>query len=137
MINTVALMGRLTADPELRQTTSGVSVSSFTLAVDRGYVKQGEERQTDFIDVVVWRNTAEFATKYFRKGDMMAVVGSLQTRQYQDKEGHNRKAVEVQAQNISFCGGKQQQQINTENIFNKQTETESTTEPMDDEDLPF
>ncbi|MBO5957514.1 MAG: single-stranded DNA-binding protein [Bacteroidales bacterium] len=99
-------MGRLVADPELRTTESGVSVTSFTVAVDRRFVKQGEERQADFIDVVAWRNTAEFVCKYFGKGSMIAVQGSIQTRLYEDKNGNNRKAVEIVAENVSFCGSK-------------------------------
>ncbi len=103
MLNQVALMGRLTADPELRRTpTNNVSVTTFTLAVNRSYVKQGADRQTDFIDVVAWRNTAEFICKYFKKGQMMAVEGSIQTRSYTDKDGKNRKAFEVLANNVYF-----------------------------------
>ena len=106
MLNVVALLGRLTADPELRRTPSGVSVTTFTVAVNRSYVKQGGERQTDFIDVVAWRSTAEFVSKYFRKGQMIAVQGSIQTRTYEDKQGNKRKAVEVQADNVSFADSK-------------------------------
>ena len=106
MLNVVALLGRLTADPELRRTPSGVSVTTFTVAVNRSYVKQGGERQTDFIDVVAWRSTAEFVSKYFRKGQMIAVNGSIQTRTYEDKQGNKRKAVEVQADNVSFADSK-------------------------------
>lgn len=107
MLNVVALLGRLTADPELRRTPSGVSVTTFTVAVNRSYVKQGGERQTDFIDVVAWRNTAEFISKYFRKGQMIAVQGSIQTRSYEDKQGNKRKAVEIVAKEASFCGSKE------------------------------
>ena len=106
MLNSVVLMGRLVADPELKTTPSNQSVTSFVLAVDREYVKSGEERQTDFIDIVAWNNTAEFITRYFKKGSMIAVEGSLQTRIYQDKSGNKRKAVEVKASNVSFCGSK-------------------------------
>ncbi len=106
MINCAVIMGRLTADPELRTTTSGTSVTSFTVAVDRNYVKQGEERQTDFINVVAWRSTAEFINRYFYKGSMIAVEGSIQTRNYEDKNGNKRTAVEVIADNVSFCGNK-------------------------------
>jgi len=102
MLNQVALMGRLTADPELRHTPSNISVTTFTIAVNRSYVKQGAERQTDFIDVVAWRNTAEFICRYFRKGQMMALDGSIQTRTYTDKEGRNRKAFEILANNVYF-----------------------------------
>jgi single-strand DNA-binding protein len=106
MLNVAVLMGRLVADPELRQTPNGVSVTSFTLAVDRSYVKSGAERQTDFIDIVAWRNTAEFVCKYFRKGQLMAVQGSIQTRSYTDKEGNKRKAFEIVADNVHFAESK-------------------------------
>ena len=107
MLNVVALLGRLTADPELRHTPQGVAVTTFTIAVNRSYVKQGQERQADFIDIVAWRNTAEFICKYFKKGQLMAVNGSIQTRTYQDKEGKNRKAFEILADNVYFADSKQ------------------------------
>ncbi|MDL2215635.1 single-stranded DNA-binding protein [Ruminococcaceae bacterium OttesenSCG-928-N02] len=107
MLNVVALMGRLTADPELRQTPQGTAVTTFTLAVERSYVKQGEQRQSDFIDIVAWRGTAEFVCRYFKKGSSMAVDGAIQTRTYTDKEGKNRKAFEIIANNIHFAGPKQ------------------------------
>ena len=106
MLNNVVLMGRLTADPELRHTPNGVAVTSFTLAVNRSYAKAGTERATDFIDIVAWRNTAEFVSKYFTKGLLVAVEGSIQTRTYQDKNGNNRKAFEVVANNVHFAEGK-------------------------------
>ena len=106
MLNNVTLMGRLVADPELRTTHNGISVTSFAIAVDRGYAKSNEERQTDFIDLVAWRQTAEFITKYFKKGSMIAVEGSIQTRTYEDKNGNKRKAVEVVVNNVHFCGSK-------------------------------
>ena len=105
MLNSVIIMGRLTADPELRTTTSGLSVTSFTVAVDRNY-KSGDERQTDFINCVAWRQTADFVTRFFRKGQMIAVQGSLQVRNYEDKNGNKRTAYDVVADNISFCGSK-------------------------------
>lgn len=106
MINCAIIMGRLTADPELKTTPSGVSVTSFCVAVDRKYAKQGEERQTDFIYVVAWRQTADFVTRYFRKGSMIAVQGSIQTRSYEDKNRNKRTAVEIVADSVSFCGSK-------------------------------
>ena len=106
MINNVVLMGRLVATPELRSTGTGVSVASFTIAVDRAYAKQGEQRQADFIDCVAWRNTAEFITRYFQKGSMIAITGNIQTRNYEDKNGIKRKAVEVVVDSASFCGSK-------------------------------
>lgn len=106
MINCAVIMGRLVADPELRTTATGVSVTSFCVAVDRSYVKPGEERQADFINVVAWRQTADFVTRYFHKGSMIAVQGSIQTRSYEDKNGAKRTAVEIIADNVSFCGSK-------------------------------
>ena len=116
MLNRVILMGRLVSDPELKTTPNGVSVTSFRIAVDRNYVKSGEERKADFIDIVAWRGQAEFICKYFGKGSMIAVEGQLQTRTYQAKDGTNRYVVEVVVDNVSFTGerrdnsGYQQQQ---------------------------
>lgn len=106
MLNVAVLMGRLVADPELRHTPNGIAVTTFTIAVDRGYTKAGAERQADFIDIVAWRGTAEFVCKYFRKGQMIAVEGSIQTRTYNDKDGNKRKAFEIQANNVSFTESK-------------------------------
>ena len=108
MLNVVAIMGRLVADPELRTTPAGHSVCSFRIACDRSYAQQGQERQADFIDIVAWRQQADFVSRYFQKGSMIAIDGSLQTRNYQDKNGNNRTAVEVVANNISFAGAKRQ-----------------------------
>lgn len=120
MLNVVAIMGRLVADPELRTTPAGHSVCSFRIACDRSYVQQGQERQADFIDIVAWRQQADFVSKYFQKGSMIAVEGSLQTRQYQDKQGSKRTAVEVVANNISFAGAKRQDGQNAPS-FEQQT----------------
>lgn len=109
MLNVVALTGRLVEDPELKTTGNGVSVCSIRLAVDRDYAPQGQERKADFINVVAWRGTAEFISKYFRKGQMIAVNGSIQTRQYEDRKGNKRTAVEVVATGVSFCGSKSEQ----------------------------
>ena len=106
MLNVAVVMGRLVADPELRHTPSDVAVTSFTLAVDRSYVKSGTERQTDFIDIVAWRGTADFVCKYFRKGQLMAVQGSIQTRSYTDSQGNKRKAFEIVADNVHFAESK-------------------------------
>lgn len=106
MLNTVILMGRLTADPELRTTTNNLSVLSFSVAVDRSYQSQGQERQTDFINCVAWRQNADFISKYFRKGQMIAIEGSIQTRSYEDKSGNKRTAFEVIVNRASFCGSK-------------------------------
>jgi single-strand DNA-binding protein len=106
MLNVVALMGRLVYEPELKTTPSGINVCSFRIACDRSFARQGEERKSDFIDVTAWRQTAEFVCKYFQKGSMIAIEGSLQTTSYQDKNGNNRTKVEVVASNVSFCGSK-------------------------------
>lgn len=110
MLNVVALMGRLVADPELRHTPSGVATCTFRIAVDRNFVRQGEERKADFIDIVAWRQGAEFVCRYFRKGNLIAVNGSLQTRNYEDKNGNKRTAYEVVADNIHFAESKNSSQ---------------------------
>lgn len=104
MLNRVILMGRITQDLELRQTPNGSSVLTFSVAVDRGYVKQGEERQTDFITCVAWNQRAEFINNYFSKGRMIAVEGSLRTRTYDDKNGSRHYVTEVYVDNVSFTG---------------------------------
>lgn len=106
MLNRVILMGRLTADPELKQTPNGISVTSFSLAVDRNFAGKGTERQTDFINCVAWRQTAEFISRYFAKGRMMAVEGSLQVRNYVDKNENKRQAVEVVVDQAYFADSK-------------------------------
>lgn len=105
MLNHIVLMGRLTRDPELRQTNSGAEFTNFTLAVDRDF-KNGDEKVADFIDCTAWRHTAQFVSKYFGKGRMAVVSGRLQTRKYQDKDGNNRSATEVVAENIYFADSK-------------------------------
>ena len=103
MLNHIVIMGRLTRDPELRTTQSGVSVTSFTVAVDRDFGgRDGGERQTDFIDCVAWRQTGEFVSKYFHKGSMIVVSGRLQSRKWQDREGNNRTSWEINADNVYF-----------------------------------
>lgn len=130
MLNVAILMGRLTADPELRYTPSNIPVVSFTLAVDRRY-KSGEDKQTDFINCVAWRNTAEFVGRYFSRGQLVAVEGSIQVRKYTDKNGNNRTAVEVVANNVSFAEGKRDQRA-------PDVEAQSDyAEISDNGDLPF
>ena len=103
MLNHIVIMGRLTRDPELRYTQSQIPVTSFTVAVDRDYGgRDGSERQTDFIDCVAWRNTAEFVSKYFNKGSMAVVSGRLQLRDWTDREGNKRRSAEVVAENVYF-----------------------------------
>ncbi len=106
MLNRIVLMGRLTRDPELKTTPQGVSVCTVTLAVERAFVRQGEQRETDFIDVVAWRQTAEFVSKYFRKGLLVAVEGRLQSRKWKDKFEQNRVSFEVVADNVYFAESK-------------------------------
>ena len=106
MLNRIILMGRLTRDPELRRTGSGTAVTSFSLAVDRDFKSQSGEKETDFIDVVAWRSTAEFVSKYFTKGRMAVVEGRLQIRDWKDREGNNRRSAEVQADNVYFGDSK-------------------------------
>ena len=110
MLNVVAIMGRLVADPQLRQTTTGKNVASFRIACDRGRRDANGQNQADFFDVVAWERSAEFVCRYFQKGSLIAVDGRLQNRQYQDKNGNNRQAVEIVAQNINFTGPKSQNQ---------------------------
>lgn len=128
MLNHIVLMGRLCADPELRRTNSGTPVTSFTLAVDRDFKSQSGEKETDFIEVQCWRNTAEFASKYFYKGRMAIVEGRLQIRNWTDKDGNKRKNAEVVADNIYFGDTKTQ---GSEAPAQKFEEVES------DGDLPF
>ena len=106
MLNKIILMGRLTRDPELRRTQSGTAVTSFSLAVDRDFKSQAGEKETDFIDVVAWRNTAEFVSRYFTKGRMAVVEGRLQIRDWKDQNGNNRRSAEVVADNVYFGDSK-------------------------------
>ena len=142
MLNNAVIMGRLVARPELRKTESGISVTSFTVAVDRRFSKQGEEKQADFIDVIAWRQSAEFVCKYFDKGSMIAVQGSIQTRTYEDKNGNKRKAVEIVADNVSFCGSKQDNSTASTESTEPSAPEYSTADASDfqeipDDNLPF
>ena len=139
MINMVALMGRLTFEPEIRTTPSGVSVMRFQVACDRSYQKSGQDRQADFIDCVAWRQTAEFISRYFHKGSMIAVEGTLQTSSYTDKNGNQRKQVEVLANNVSFCGSKSESGAagSQANPNYSSAENSDFDEIPDDDDLPF
>lgn len=136
MINCINIMGRLTDTPELKVTPNGTNVTTFTVAVERTYSKG--EKQTDFINVVAWRGTAEFVSKWFSKGQMIAVQGSLQTRKYQDKDGHNRTAFEVVAEQVSFCGDKKADHSNTEQSAQPEQQSLDINEWDDTGDqLPF
>ena len=106
MLNTITIMGRLTRDPELRRTSSGIAVTSFSLACERDYAPQGGEKETDFIDVVCWRGTAEFVDKYFTKGRMAVVTGRLQIRGWTDKDGNKRRSAEILADSVYFGDSK-------------------------------
>lgn len=132
MLNTAIFMGRLTADPELRHTSGDTAVTSFTVAVDRSYAKAGTDRQADFIDVVAWRSTAEFICKYFTKGQLVAIQGSIQTRNYEDKNGNKRKAVEVIADQAHFAGSKKEQEAGS-----YEQPGDDFKEITADDDLPF
>ena len=124
MLNKVILMGRLTRDPELRSTPQGVSTCSFSIAVDRNFVRQGEERKADFINCVAWRQTAEFIPRYFKKGNMIVLEGSIQTRSWDD-DGKNRYATEVIVSQVYFAESKNSAAM-------------SEIPPMgQDDDLPF
>jgi single-strand DNA-binding protein len=148
MFNLVVLTGRLTADPELKTTPNGISVCSFSIAVDRAY-KKGEEKQTDFINIVAWRQTAEFVSKYFGKGNLIGIEGSIQTRRYQDKDGNNRTAFEVVANNVQFVESKKSADVNVGvdplqdvanklDSFNANNSTDMFTDiSSGDDDLPF
>ena len=109
MLNKIFIMGRLTRDPELRRTQSGTAVTSFSLAVDRDFKSQSGEKETDFIDVVAWRSTAEFVAKYFAKGRMAVVEGRLQMRDWTDRDGNKRRSAEVIADNVYFGDSKPRQ----------------------------
>lgn len=131
MLNRIIIMGRLTKDPELRKTQSGVSVVSFTVAVDRDF-KNGDEKVTDYIDCTAWRGQADFISKFFTKGRAIVVDGSLNSRKWQDKDGNNRVSWEVQAQNVYFADSKR----NDDGQQSKpQTFEEVASE--DEETLPF
>ena len=108
MLNKIILMGRLTRDPELRRTQSGTAVTSFSLAVDRDFKSQGGDKETDFIDIVAWRNTAEFVSKYFTKGRLAVVEGRLQIRDWTDRDGGKRRSAEVIAENVYFGDSKRE-----------------------------
>ena len=127
MLNKVILQGRLTANPELKSTTNGVSVCAFTLAVDRSY-QSGGERQTDFINCVAWRGTAEFISKYFAKGRMLIACGELQVRKYTTNDGQTRSVTEVIVDDVNFGGDKKEAASNA---------APASEEILADDDFPF
>lgn len=135
MLNVIAIMGRLTSDPELRTTPSGTNVATFRIACDRNYVANGEERGCDFIPVVAWRQQADFVCKYFGKGSMIVIDGCLQSRSFKDKDGNNRTAIEIVAEQINFAGSKESP-AHTETAP-VQTSIGDLPVVDDGEDLPF
>jgi single-strand DNA-binding protein len=138
MLNHIVIMGRLTRAPEYRTTSSSLSVANFTVAVDRDFSgKDGGEKETDFIDCVAWRKTAEFLTKYFTKGSMIVVSGRLQIRQWKDKDGNNRRSAEIVADNVYF--GESKNSNSGGNSDNSVANHASDFAPLDDDDaqLPF
>lgn len=132
MLNTITIMGRMTRDPELRRTESGIAVASFALACERDYAPQGGEKETDFINVVCWRSTAEFVDKYFSKGRMAVVSGRLQIRDWTDKEGNKRRSAEILADRVYFGDAKRDGDAQE----SKSDFTEISNDE-EDEDLPF
>ena len=132
MLNVVAIIGRMVKDPELKTTNSGKSVCSFRIANDSGYKDASGQSQTNWLDVTAWGKTAEFVCKYFPKGALIAIDGRLQTRQYQDKNGQNRTAVEIVAQNVSFCGSKESTSPATQNAAQRPAATSQRTQGMPD-----
>ena len=137
MLNVVAIMGRLVAAPELKTTQQGTSVCSFRIACERSYSSKGEERKADFFTITAWRQTAEFVCKYFQKGDMIALEGSLQSRKYTDKDNNNRTAIEIVASNISFCGGKNGGNANTATNNDAPATMVANAPSEDNDELPF
>lgn len=146
MLNHITLMGRLTRDPELRYTSAGTPVASFSLAVDRDFApKDGGEKQTDFIDCVAWRQTGEFVSKYFQKGSMAVVSGRLQIRDWQDREGNKRRSAEVVVDNVYF--GESKRRENADTTYREPPAAKSQSDPIrssgfsempeGDGDLPF
>jgi len=129
-MNRIIMMGRLTADPQVKTTNSGVSVLAFSVAVDREYTPKGAEKQTDFINCVAWRQTADFIARYFTRGQMIALEGALQSRNYDDKNGVKRTVWEVIVDRVHFCGGRNEGTKESANGVDIAPDAE-------DEDLPF
>lgn len=130
MLNHITVQGRLVAEPELRTTQNQTSVTKFTLAVDRDYQSGGSEKQTDFIECVAWRQTAEFVSKFFRKGQMALVSGTLQSRKWQDKGGNSRTSWEVVVDRVHFCGDRKSEQKSAVSVPFEELDGE-------DSELPF
>ena len=135
-LNVSAITGRIVADPEVRQTPSGVSVCRFSVAVDRKFAKEDGQRETDFIDILAWRGTADFIGKYFVKGQMIAIQGSIQTGSY-EKDGIKRRTFEIVAENVSFCGSKSESNGVSETPSFSNADTGDFVSSVDDDELPF
>ena len=144
-MNSICLMGRLTGDPELKTTQNGISVTSFSVAVDRAYRSKDQERQADFIPCTAWRGTAEFISRYFRKGSALCVTGSIQTRSWQDQQGQKRYATEVVADEAMFVdskndnagGGYSAETYNAPSYSSSPASAPKFEELKTDDDLPF
>lgn len=139
MLNRIIIMGRLTSSPKSRRTGSGIAVTEFTLAVDRDYAEKGAERETDFIDCVAWRGTAEFVDKYFGRGQMAVVSGRLQIRDWEDKDGNKRRSAEIVADNVYFGESKRDAGANGAPSYGIKPAPTSDFAVLEDEDegLPF
>ncbi len=136
-MNKAILMGRLTADPEMRHTTTGKSVCTFRLAVNRRFVRQGEEQQADFFPIVAWEKTAEFCNNYFRKGQQVAIVGRIQTRTWDDPEGNKRYITEIVAEEAHFADSKNSSTTDNNNYNASNTQDTGGFYPVEDDELPF
>ena len=135
-MNNITLIGRMTADAELKTTNNGVSVTSFTVAVDRAYTPKGQEKRTDFIKCVAWSKTAEFLSKNFHKGEKIGIVGRMETRNYEDHDGNKRTAYEVIVESVDFCESKKNEYPQDRPQDFHQND-DGFTEVMTDEELPF
>lgn len=137
MLNRVILMGRLTAEPDYRQTESGTALARFTLAVERDFSGQGKERETDFLDVQTWRGTADFVNKYFHKGQLVAVQGRIQVRNYTDKNGDKRRSWDIVADQVYFAESKRDSGGRDVNVERDDEPPTGDFVPVADDDLPF
>ena len=137
MMNHIDIMGRLTRDPELRRTNSGVAVASFAIACDRDYTGKDSEKETDFFDCVAWRGTGEFVSKHFTKGRMIALSGRLQARSFTDKDGNKRKAVEIVAENVYFADSKKDADSGSSAAAEPTAGNDFAPITDDDDELPF
>jgi len=136
-VNKAILMGRLTADPEMRHTTTGKSVCTFRLAVNRRFVRQGEEQQADFFPIVAWEKIGEFCNNYFRKGQQVAIVGRIQTRTWDDPEGNKRYITEIVAEEAHFADSKNSSTTDNNNYNASNTQDTGGFYPVEDDELPF